>query len=173
MRTILLLCTSLFFISCGNSNSILGGDYEVQDLNILANDIERGESVRVEVFFETKTEFDGTPDGTEVVVRIPPELRYVPLSSEIYDGSTDATDQRSPDTVLPCPDGSQFVIYQFSDADLFGRGIRSNTEFGFRFNVVGNTPVNLTYVRAAAGESVAYSCFSPFSFEEQEALQVL
>ncbi len=141
-------------------------------MNILADDIERGESVRVEIFFETKREFDGTPDGTEVVVQVPPQLDFVPFSSEIYDGSTDQADGRSPDAVLPCRDGSQFLIYQFSDSDLFGRAIRSNGQFGFRFNVVGRTPASATYVRAAAGESVAYSCFSPFSFEEQEAVRV-
>jgi hypothetical protein len=141
-------------------------------VNILADDINRGESVRVEVFFETKTEFDGTPDGTEVVVQVPPQLDYIPFSSAIYDGSTDQTDGRSPDAVLPCPDGSQFLIYQFSDSDLFGRSIRSNSQYGFRFNVIGRRAASATYVRAAAGESVAYSCFSPFSFEEQEAVRV-
>ncbi len=142
-------------------------------MNILADDIERGESVRIEIFFETEREFDGTPDGTEVVVRVPPQLNFVPFSSEIYDGSTEQADGRSPDTVLPCPDGSQFIIYQFTDADLFGRAIRSNSRFGFRFNVVGRTPASATFVRAAAGESVAYSCFAPFSFEEEEAVRVL
>lgn len=167
-----LFCATLLCIGCGESNSTFAGQYRVQDVNILADDIERGESVRVEIFFETKREFDGTPDGTEVVARVPSQLDYVPLSSEIYDGSTEQTDGRSPDAVLPCPDGSQFIIFQFTDADLLGRAIRSDGRFGFRFNVVGRTPVSATYVRAAAGKSVAYSCFAPFSFEEEEAVQV-
>ncbi len=173
MRIIPFLLVTLLCFGCGGSDSALSGGYRVQDVNILADDIERGESVRVEIFFETGTEFDGTPDGIEVVVRVPPQLNYVPTSSEIYDGSTEDTDGRSPDAVLPCADGSQFVVYQFSDAELLGRTIRSNNQFGFRFNVVGRVSTNSTFVRAAAGESVAYSCLLPFSFEEEEAVRVL
>ncbi len=164
----------LFLGSCGGSSSLsLNGKYEVQDVNLLADDIDVGEDVRVEVFFETKTEFDGNPDGVEVVVRLPVQLQYLTGSSEIYDGTTRETDGRTPDNVISCPDGSSFIVYQFSDSDLEDRGLGSRSDYGFRFNVVGVSKVAAAFVRASAGESVEYSCGEPFSFEEEEAVEVL
>ncbi len=74
----------LFILGCGSdSGGKLDGKYSVTDVNVLAFNIQRGEQVRAEIFFETKTEPDGYPDGLDVIVRIPPELVYAEGSSNL------------------------------------------------------------------------------------------
>lgn len=145
----------------------------MNDVNILANDIQVGETVRVEVFFETKIEDDGTPDGVELVVRIPAELSYVSGTSQIYDGSTDDSDTYTPDFTEKCPSGETFLSYLFQDSDLFEREVGQFGEFGLRFEVVGVTPVDATFVGAIAGDRENYLCGGTFPPEQNEAVQVL
>ena len=117
---------------CGTSLDF-DGRYEVQNVNILADDVSVGESVRTEVFFETRVEADGDADGIEVVVKVSPALDYVPGTSRIYDDSTDESDLRSPDDVIRCADGSTFLFYDFMDSDLEDRSISGLSNFGFKF----------------------------------------
>lgn len=162
----------LWLCSCGGSDGSLSGSYRVNDVNILANDIEIGESVRVEVFFETKTEFDGSPDGIDVVVRISPSLRFIPGSARIYDDTTDETDSRDPDGIVECPDGATFLIFNFEDDDLEDRSIAGAADFGLRFEAEGIRRNTGAVVSAAAAENQEFSC-SDFASEEQEVVEVL
>lgn len=149
------------------------GQYSVKDVNILAGDIEVGETVRVEVFFETKIEDDGTPDGVELIVRIPAEIAYVVGTSRIYDGSTDQSDSFTPNFSETCDSGETYLSYLFQDIDLFDREVGQFGEFGIRFEAVGVTPVDSTLIGASAGEREEYRCGEFFAAEENEAVEVL
>lgn len=177
MQKISLVALLAIFVAvtcgCGSSGSSLQGTYSVKDVNILANDINIGESVRVEVFFETKTEVDGTPDGLDVIVRIPAELDFVPGSSGIYDNSTDDSDSYTPQEVVRCETGEIFLVYQFNDFDLFEREIGTAGSFGLKFEARGRSTVSSTFVGATAGSSETFRCGEFYAAEENEAVQVL
>lgn len=173
LKSALFAVFALSLFACGGGGSDLSGKYSVNDVNILANDIEVGERVRVEVFFETKVEVDGFPDGVQVVVRVPAELRYVPGSSAIYDGSTRNTDARTPDDVVNCATGETFLLYDFDDSELFDRAISGSNNFGLRFEAEGVTPVAVTRVGASAGEREDFACGENFRAEQDEAVEVL
>ena len=173
---LLSLASCIAITACSGSSDEddnLVGEYTVEDVNILANDVEVGESVRVEVFFESKIEDDGSPDGLDVVIRIPPELQYVTGSSDIYDGSTDASDQYTPTVIESCPTGETFLSYQFSDLDLFDREISTFGKFGLRLQVRGVTPIQATLIGASAARVQEYFCGEFFDAEKNEAVQVL
>lgn len=166
----LILCGSL--LSCGGGGSDnLQGSYGVNDVNILAKNIDVGEDVRVEVFFETKTEFDGTPDGVDLIVRVPADLEYVPGTSFIYDNSTDNTDARTPDNVEVCDDGSQLITYNFIDAELFERELGIG-KFGLRFEARGARSSTTATVGARADGVFIPSCDEVFTAEEDETISV-
>ena len=169
-----VLMTTLFLVACGGSSGRdLMGKYSVNDVNILADNIEVGETVRLEVFFETKIEDDGFPDGLELIVRIPPELAYVVGTSRIYDGSTDVSDAFTPNFSETCPTGETYLSYFFQDIDLFDRELDQFGQFGIRLELVGRTPVSSTLVGATAGEREGYRCGEEFAAEENEAVEVL
>lgn len=145
----------------------------MRDVSIIADDIEVGEDVRVEVFFETKTEVSGEPDGVDLVVRIPVELEYVSGTSRIYDGSTDDSDGRTPDNVVVCETGETYLVYNFSDSDLFGREVSTAGNFGIRFEARGASSVPETFIGASAGDGEDFECGAHFAAEENEAVEVL
>ncbi|MCO6431050.1 MAG: hypothetical protein J5J00_09340 [Deltaproteobacteria bacterium] len=168
-----LIVLVLLMPACGGSGRSLQGKYSVTDVNILANDIEVGESVRVEVFFETKTEGDGTPDGVDLVVRIPAELEYVSGTSAIYDGDTNNSDRYTPQLITECETGESYLIYEFQDFDLFNREVGGAGNFGIRLEARGVSPVAATFVGATAGDREGFECGEQFAAEENEAVQVL
>lgn len=174
LSTILTLVV-LLLVGCGSgSDSGLNGSYEVDDVNILANDITVGESTRVEVFFETKTEVDGLPNGLDVVVRVPPEIAYLPNSSRLYDRTTSESDRYDPSDAVFCPGGEAYLIYYFTDADLFDRELSHSGQFGLKFEVRGLTPIGSAPIQAAAsGQGVPFECGKSFGFEQDESVQVL
>lgn len=158
-------------LSCGGDGSI-SGSYKATDVHIIADDIEIGEAVRVDVYFETKTDFVGRPDDVELVVQIGSALRYQPGSSEIYDGNTDDTDDRSPDDVVRCADGRTFLLYRFDDDDLEDRSIFGSTGFGLRIHVVGENRTSVARIEAAAGEEQEFSCRDDFNSESSDSVEV-
>jgi hypothetical protein len=173
ISTLALSISAQFILSCGSSGGNLQGKYSVTDVKILANDIQLGETVRTEVFFETKFELDGMPDGLDVIVRIPPELEYVPGSSFIYDNITDNADPFSPTDVRLCAGGESFFIYSFEDFDLFGRELSHPGQFGLKFESRGISKTPVTYVGAIAGRGVGFDCGVDFPAEEKEGVEVL
>lgn len=168
----------LFLISilfgCGGSSSIsLNGKYSANDVAIIANEIEIGEAVRTEVFFETKTEIDGTPDGVDLIVRIPKELSFVDGSSRLYDGNTDNTDAYTPNDIVRCETGETFLVYNFSDFDLYEHEIEGFGKFGIRFEVRGLSRTNATFVEASAGDGEFFECGQIYVSEVNEAVAVI
>ncbi len=163
----------LLLSACGSSGSNLEGSYSVKDVNIMANDIQIGESVKVEVFFDTKYETDGSPDGVDVIVRVPSEVAFVDGSSRIYDNSTNDSDPYTPNDIVRCDTGEVYLVYNFSDFDLFGRQIEGPASFGFKFEVSGKLQVSATFIGATAGRGDDFLCGAPFAAEENEAVQVL
>ena len=165
----------LFFcclFSCGGSKSTLRGKYAVNEVKIAASSINQSSITRVEVFFETKKEFDGIPDGVDVVVRLPAELGFVQGSSFIYDNSTRDRDRYTPDDIVLCDTGEIFLLYFFSDADLFDRQIGFDANYGFVFEVFAKTKVDSTLVGAAAGRNVRFSCGEFFNAQKVDSIQV-
>lgn len=171
----LALFTTIMLVACGSdSDSELSGIYSVNDVNILSNDIDIGEQARTEIFFETKTEIDGSPDGLQVVVRIPAELSFVPGSSQLYDGSTNDSDSYTPSNIVKCPTGETYLTYNFSDFDLFQHELAETGRFGLKFLIQGVTPTPQTLVGAsAAGDVVGFDCGEFFDAEQNEAVEVL
>ena len=170
-RKLILITIVLCAIGCGTSLDF-NGRYEVQNVNILADDINVGESVRTEVFFETKTETDGTPDGVQVVVKVSSALQYLPGTSRIYDDSTDESDLRSPDEVVTCDNGSVFLFYNFLDSELEDRSISGISNFGLKFEVSGKSKTSAAVISAAAGEDQDFSCSEDFDEEASESVEV-
>ena len=175
LKIILSIIAVFSIISCGgsDSNSDLSGTYSVDDVNILANDINIGEQVRVEVFFETETEVDGTPDGVDLVVRIPAELSFVSNTSELYDNSTNNSDPFTPNNIVDCPTGETYLIYNFSDFDLFQHELTTLGKFGLKFHVRGKISTPETLVGASAGTNQGFICGQFFAAEQNEAIEVL
>jgi hypothetical protein len=171
LKKLTLITAVLGIIGCGTSLDF-NGRYEVQNVNILADDISVGESVRTEVFFETKTEADGTPDGVQVVVKVSSALQYLPGTSRIYDDSTDESDLRSPDDVVTCGDGSAFLFYNFLDSELEDRSLSGISNFGLKFEVSGRVKTPAAVISAAAAEDQDFSCTSDFDEEESESVEV-
>lgn len=172
VSTFLILIVSL--LSCGgSSDSSLSGTYSVEDVNILADNIEVGEEVRVEVFFETKTEGDGTPDGVDVVIRVPSELDLVLGSSELYDNSTGDSDRFTPHNIVNCPTGETYIVYNFSDFDLDDHELGGFGKFGLKFQVRGRTPTPQTLVGAVAGSNERFNCGDFLDAEQNEAVEIL
>lgn len=159
--------------SCGGSSNGLNGSYRINDVNILADNIEVDEEVRVDIFFETKTESDGFPDGVDLVVRIPAELSYVLGTSQIYDSSLGDTDSYTPHRIEECPTGETFLVYNLSDGDLFEREIDGFGKFGLRFQARGKSPVSTTLLGASAGNGESFECGVTFEAEKSEAIEVL
>jgi len=171
IRKIAVIVTAFFISGCGSS-IISDGEYSVENVNFLANDIDVGESVRTEIFFQTKTEFDGAADGVQVVVKISSALRYLPGSSEIYDDSTEDSDSRSPDQVVTCPDGSTYLFYNFDDSELDDRSLVGSFDFGFKIEVFGVSRTRSAVISASAAENQQFSCFSDFEDEESDSIEV-
>lgn len=164
---------TILLAACGSSNgSGLSGAYEATDVSILARRITVGESVRVDILFTTKYEADGLPDGTDLVVKVPASLTYVIGSSQIFDGSADDRDSRSPDRVVTCDNGDSYVVYNFSDADLFDREIGSFGSFGIRVEVSGRAADPLARIEAAAAAGQEFACDADFRAEADEAVEI-
>ncbi len=156
--------------SCGSDG--VSGSYRVNDVNILSDDMDVGEEVRVEVFFETKSELGGQPDGLDLIVRLSDAIDYVPGSSAIYDQTTDERDGRSPDDVQRCDNGVTYLVYRFDDNDLEGRSLSGADEFGIRFEISGKSRSTRAEVQAAANKSQDFSCDSEFGDEASDSVEV-
>lgn len=181
MNTLKKLCTYALVISlifafanCGGSDSFLQGTYSVKDVSILSDHIAVGEVVRVEVFFETKYEFSGGPDGLDLFVRLPRELSYVLGSARIYDNLDDNSDPYTPDDVVRCLSGETILFFSFSDSDLSGRELSGGpADYGIKFEARGQERTPVTYVGAIAGRDENYRCAESFPSEEDEAVEIL
>jgi len=172
-KVIALPAIMAFLVSCGGgSGSSLFGHYSIDDVNILADNIQVGESVRAEVFFETKTESDGVPDGLDVVVRIPAELNYIRGTSQLYDGGTSDSDSYTPNDIVNCETGETYLVYNFADFDLFEHEVGGFGKFGFKFEVRGVSSTPETFIAASAGSNEEFHCGEAFVSEGNEAVQV-
>lgn len=169
-----LVCCGL--VCCGGSSS-LSGKYEVNDVHVLAKDINVGESTRTEVFFQTRTEFDGTPNAVDVVVKMSPSLVFIEGTSRIYDSSTDNSDPREPDRVIHCTGGGEILIYRFQDYELRDRPISGDDEFGLKYEMLGVSKDPVAIVAAEAFEDASstlsnFTCDTSFNAEEDETITV-
>lgn len=173
-RLIITIFCLVLVAGCGGSDSDnLNGSYGVSDISALAKNITIGEGDRVDVYFTSKYEFDGYPDGTDLVLKLPAALAYQLGSSEIFDGSDDARDSRTPDRIVNCDDGTSFIVYNFSDSDLFDREIGGVGSFGIRIQVVGRSVSSIARIEGAAGVPQEYSCDTEFRSEADEAVEVV
>jgi len=165
------LLTTCIFLGCGSEDDDLFGEYEVTDVDVIAKNIAVGEEVRVDIFFDTKTDLLDDPDDVEVVVSLPAALTFVEGSSEIFDNSEDERDDRDPDEVVECENGESFVLYHFGDSELDDRTLFDGG-YGVRFEVVGATSAQVAEIEAAAEDNQDFGCNSSFAGEQNEVLTV-
>jgi hypothetical protein len=157
--------------ACGGGDNLFG-EYQVNDIDVIAKEIEIGETVRVEVFFESKTGAGGQVDEVDVVVFLPRFVEYVEGSSAIYDDTTDDRDDREPDSVVECEEGGTYLVYNFDDDELEDTRL-SGREWGFRFEARGTELSSSAEFEAAADENQFFSCGDSFPGEKNEVISVV
>lgn len=172
IRATILLLSTFGVCSCGSDDGIFG-DYRVDDIRLIANDIEIGEDARADIFFETRVEADGRPDGLELVIRLSPSLDYLDGSAEIYDDSLSDSDDLDPDSVIRCESGETYIVFRLSGSDLRDRSVSSVSDFALRINVVGKSANSAARIEAAADESQDFACGAEFDSEESDSIEVL
>jgi hypothetical protein len=132
-----------------------------------------GGDARVEVFFNTEIEWDGRPDGVDLIVALDSAVSFLIGSAELYDGTTDDHDRRPPDSVAHCADGRTFLSFNYTDDDLEHRMLFSSGEFGMRFTIIGEQAAPAARIAAAAAQSQPFSCESDFPAEKDDFVAVL
>jgi hypothetical protein len=166
-----LFLLSASLTACGGSDTLFG-EYQVNDIDVIAKEIEVGEEVRVEVFFETKRGAGNNVDEVDVVIFLPAAVEFVEGSSSIYDDTTDDRDARSPDSVVECEGGGSYVVYNFDDDELEDTRL-SVGEWGLRFEARGVSTSESVEFEAAADENQFFSCMDSFPGEENEVIRVV
>jgi hypothetical protein len=167
MKRILYVCSfavSLLFAGCGGSH----GSQELTGLRFIADDIEVGESVRVEADVESGTDGFGDPESVSVFLNVSRFLSVDEDSFRIFEGGDDDTDVIFPESVQRCPDGRTLVSLRFSRDDIRDAG--SNGSFKMKFNVIGEMSTGTAVVDGSAGELESFSCREDFEAESSDSV---
>ena len=173
MRSYFMLAALLAVCGCGSDDNWLDGSYEVREVRVEGEEVRAAESIRTNVYFDTKTDYSGEPQSVELVIEVSSDLEYVEGSSYIYVRSTDDEAHRAPDDVVRCGDGRTFVIYYLDRFDLEDRELVSKGQWALRIYVRGMRIGALGVVRASADDVQHYSCFEPFDAQEADTVRVL
>ncbi len=159
-----------FVIGCGGDDDDWwdDGSRKVNEVRINATSVKAGTLIHVDTYFETRYEW-GYPEDAELVIKIDPELQYMPGSSELYiEGNSD---RRSPDKVETCNDGTTFLWYTLDEDDDFDH-YAGYENFNMRFDVTATTQASMARIQARAGKYVDYGCDYEFNFQEEDSVSI-
>jgi hypothetical protein len=157
---------------CGGESGDKGAsEYEVTGVNIVAHGVAIGGTVRTEVLFDTKQELDGSADGLDVLVKLPPAVEYVEGSSRIYNGDANVTDKLDPTESELCANGTTSLVFRLSRSDLRDREL-SGTSFGLSFEVLGVWTDSGAAIAARADEHADLNCRG-FDAEKEASVKVM
>ncbi len=161
-----------FVLGCGGDDNDDwwwdDGSRKVNEVRINGDSVTIGTRIHVDTYFETKYEF-GYPEDAELVIKIDPELQYMPGSSELYiEGDSD---KRSPDRIETCDDGTTYLWYSLDnddDFDYYG----GYKDFNMRFDVTAAAVSPIARIQAGAGKYVDYGCDVNFHYQEEDSVAI-
>ncbi|MGI6524993.1 MAG: hypothetical protein ACOX2O_06875 [Bdellovibrionota bacterium] len=165
-----LLLLPLLFSACGGDDDDFweDGRRNVKEVYIGSDAIQLGTDVRVDVYFETETEF-GSPKDLQLVIKLPPALMYRVGTSKLY-FSNHNKDTRSPDYVTECDDGTSYMFYDLDDDDDLGWV--AIDRYDMSFYAIGVERSEMAVISARAGKYLHFSCDSEFHPQEASSVAV-
>jgi hypothetical protein len=170
------LAICLFMLlGCGGGGGLgSSGKNEVVDVNFRAKDINVGEQVRVDIYFDVRSDGEGNPeDNVEMVVLVERGLEFLDGSSRIYDEDFSRTRERTPDRIENCSTGETYLFYRLDRDELQPTLVDQNGgSQGIRVQLVGARS-GTAGVKASVGTSETFQCGDTgYTGEKSEEINV-
>ncbi len=161
---------SLLFVACGDDDDHWwdSGNRKVKHITINGTVVPVGTDVAVDTYFTTQVEY-GKPKSLQLVIKLDPELQFVPSSSHLYiEGKSH---RRSPDRYIECGDGTAYLFYDLHHSDDL-RNYTGSKNFNMRFDFIAAAPAKAARVKARAGKTVEFGCDFDFLYQKEEAIRI-